>query len=290
MTVTTAENTVEDPSITSESAPAAPEAGPVVPAAPAPAPPRHADHGWVWQVSALSVILGIMLALAIRTTSQVRKTGAPRALGLSGPILAAYKEQSSRLEAENKDLHEQVKELENSIRTSSGSAQMLQDQLREARMLAGLSPVKGPGVKITLRDSPKERLPDLTPEDMDSYLVHDQDIYGLMNELRAAGAEALAISGADPKNLQRVIVTTAARCVGPTAVINGRSLSAPYTILAIGNSKELKNALEMPNGFIQNRGLDVLEMIAIEESQHLVLPEYSGSFSPKYARPATANP
>ena len=84
-----------------------------------------------------------------------------------------------------------------------------------------------------------------------------------------------------------VVVTTTARCVGPVAIINGAQLSAPYSIYAIGNPKELHGALEMPNGYIENRGLKLLKMYTIEESEHLVLPEFSGTFSPKYAGPAS---
>jgi uncharacterized protein YlxW (UPF0749 family) len=73
-------------------------------------------------------------------------------------------------------------------------------------------------------------------------------------------------------------------------VVNGIQLSAPYTILAIGNSKELRSALEMPNGLLQNRALDLLKMIVIEEADELVLPEYTGSLNPQYARPAPEKP
>jgi uncharacterized protein YlxW (UPF0749 family) len=120
-------------------------------------------------------------------------------------------------------------------------------------------------------------------------LIHDQDLNGLINELKAAGAEAIAISGADGKEFHRFVVTTTARCVGPAATVNGNSLSSPYTILAIGSPENLHSALDMPDGFVKTRALDILKMITIEEKQNLVLPEYAGSFSPKHARPAPPN-
>lgn len=255
----------------------------------APAARPASDHGWVWQVTALSIALGVMLALAIRTTERIRSAGLPgNRFGVSAALLSRYREQNERLQEEIKDLRRQVSQFEESVKDGSRSTELLKRQLQELKAMAGLAAVTGPGLKITLRDSPLQRLPDLERAEYESYLVHDQDINGLLNELKAAGAEALAISGADQKNMQRVVVTTTARCVGPTAVVNGVQLSAPYTILAIGNPKELRAALEMPDGFIQTRGLDILKMIVIEESSHLVLPEYSGSYSPRYARPAAA--
>ena len=62
--------------------------------------------------------------------------------------------------------------------------------------------------------------------------------------------------------------------------------NAPYRIYAVGNPKELRAQLEMRNGVLEKLGLQALAMITIEESQKIVLPEYSGSFSFKYAKPA----
>jgi uncharacterized protein YlxW (UPF0749 family) len=259
-----------------------------VPPFAAPAASGRPDTVWVWQVTALSLVLGILLALATTTTSQIRKLGLPGSrLGVSAAIAEASQEKNTQLQAEIKDLRSRLSEMEKSVGSESRMVEGLKKQLQDLKTHSGLAPVEGPGIKITLRDSAETRLPNLSPEEMEGYLVHDQDINGVISELKAAGAEALAISGADPKNMQRVVVTTTARCVGPVATINGAQLSAPYTILAIGNPKELHGAMEMSNGYIENRGLKLLKMYTIEESDHLELPEFSGTFSPKYARPKT---
>jgi len=259
-------------------------------AAPAPAP-ASSDHGWVWQVTALSVALGAMLALAISTTFRIRHSGLPGSrFGVSAAILNTYREQNVRQQQVIKDLQEQVRTYEGSISDNTRAVRILKKEFEEFKLLAGLSPVEGPGVRVTLSDSPETRLPDLSPEEEKGYLIHDQDLYSLLNELKAAGAEALAISGADRRNLQRIVATTAIRCVGPSAVVNGTPLSAPYTILAIGNAADMRAALEMPQGYVETRGLDVLKMIRIEEATSLVLPAFTGSFSPKHARPAPQNP
>ncbi len=257
----------------------------------APAVVRHsADLTWVWQVTALSVALGVMLALAIRTTSHRRRSGMPLSrFGVSAAILSTYKEQNEGLQKEIKELRRQVNKYEQSVQNDSRFTELLKRELQQLKAMAGLAPVQGPGIKVTLRDSTETNRAGLTPEDYETLLVHDQDINGLLNELKAAGAEALAISGANGENKQRVVVTTTARCVGPNAVVNGTQLSAPYTIWAIGDPKELRAALEMPNGFIQVRGLDVLKMITIQETQEIDLPEFTGSFSSRHARPSAAH-
>ncbi len=251
---------------------------------------RH-DNVWIWQVTALCVGLGVMLALAVRTTSRIKRTGiSPNRFGVSAAVVGAYREQAERLEREIAVLRNRLKEYQLGASSTSKNFDLLRKQMAEQSAMAGLAAVEGPGVKVQLKDSEEQRLPGLPVEEYDNYLIHDIDINGICSELKAAGAEALAISGADTTKLQRVVVTTTARCVGPNAIVNGVQVSAPYTIYAIGNPKELRSALEMPNGFIQSRGLDVLKMITIEESDHLVLPQYAGSFSPRYARPSSSGP
>ncbi len=254
---------------------------------------RSAESVWVWQVTALSLALGVMLALAMRTTARLKKAGIPSSrLGVSAAVLSAYREQNDRQGDEIARLRDQAQQFRESFNSTSKSQDMLKQQLDELRGLAGMTSVYGPGLRISLKDSTETqlRVPGLPPEEYENFNVHDQDINGLINELKAAGAEAIAISGADGRNLQRVVVTTTARCVGPNTIVNGVQLSAPYTILAIGNQKELRAALEMPNGFVETRGLDLLKMIQIEEADRVVLPEYSGSFTLRYARPTAPNP
>lgn len=256
-------------------------------AAALPAARPIADQSWVWYVTALSVVLGVMLALAIRTTSHMNRVGfaGPR-LGVSAAVIGTLREQSEQQQREIEVLNKKLREYENRIDERIRSDEGLRKEFNLFKAAAGLTAVHGPGVRIQLRDSPKEPLDGLDPEQLASYTIHDMDLNGLMGELKAAGCEALAVAGADGKEFQRIVAMSSARCVGPTAVVNGVSLSAPYTILAIGNPQNLRRALEMPNGFIQTRGLDVLQMIVIEEDEKLVLPEYAGSFSLKYARPA----
>ncbi len=249
------------------------------------------ERGWVWQVSALSIVLGIMLALAVATTGRVRSAKLPaNPLGITGAVLNGYREQINRLLEDNKALRNDVRRYEDDAGKVSQLTARLKEELEEARYLAGTTPVKGPGLRLILRDSPQKPIPNLTPEQVESYLVHDADIYGILNELRAAGAEAFAIHGTDARSMQRVVATTAIRCAGPTAQVNGVPLASPYTILAIGSPQALRSALEMRGGYIDMRVLKVLDMIQIEEATELVLPAYSADGSRKYSRPATTNP
>jgi uncharacterized protein YlxW (UPF0749 family) len=104
---------------------------------------------------------------------------------------------------------------------------------------AGLTPVSGPGVAVALDDVPRAaQQRDLEagaqPDDL---VIHEQDVQGVVNALWTGGAEAMSIMG------ERVVSTTAVRCVGNTLLLHGRVYSPPFVITAIGDPPALRRAL-----------------------------------------------
>ena len=101
---------------------------------------------------------------------------------------------------------------------------------------AGLAAVSGPAMKVTLNDAPLDsgQLPQgASPNDV---VVHQQDVQAVVNALWAGGAEAMMLQD------QRVIATSAVRCVGNTLVLQGRVYSPPYVVTAIGDPARLSAA------------------------------------------------
>ncbi|MGO1581883.1 MAG: DUF881 domain-containing protein [Actinomycetaceae bacterium] len=108
----------------------------------------------------------------------------------------------------------------------------------EVRVAAGTTAVSGSGVEVSLTDAP---VPDSgIPEDMvaDDFVVHQQDVEGVINALRAGGAEALSIQG------QRLLSTTTVRCVGNVLYVGARTYSPPFVVGAVGDTDELLAALD----------------------------------------------
>lgn len=103
---------------------------------------------------------------------------------------------------------------------------------------AGLTPMRGRGLTVTLTDAQRDangRFPrDASPDDL---VVHQQDIQAVVNALWSAGAEAVQLQD------QRLIATSAPRCVGNTLLLNGRTYSPPYTVRAIGDVPAMQAAL-----------------------------------------------
>jgi uncharacterized protein YlxW (UPF0749 family) len=145
---------------------------------------------------------------------------------------------------------------------------------------AGLRPVRGPGVTITLDDAPDDALA-AAGSDVSELLVHQQDIQAVANALWAGGAEAMTIQG------QRVVATTGIKCVGNTVILHGVPYSPPYRISAIGPTGSMLASVDA-SPYIAL----YLELVRkglgwdVKEHRSLGLPGYDGSTELQYARPA----
>jgi uncharacterized protein YlxW (UPF0749 family) len=139
---------------------------------------------------------------------------------------------------------------------------------------AGLTAVQGPGLTVSLDDAPPT--PDgaaPASDNPDDLVVHQQDVQSVLNALWSGGAEAVTLMG------ERVVSTSAVRCVGNTLLVSGRLVGPPFVIKAIGNTRGMRSALEVEPGvalfqrYVDDFGLrfDVIT----ERALHL--PAYDGA-------------
>ena len=145
---------------------------------------------------------------------------------------------------------------------------------------SGSVPVTGPGITVRLDDAPPDspRRDDVSP---DVLVVHQQDIQDVMNALWAGGAEAMALMD------QRVISTSAFRCVGNVLRLHGRLYSPPYEVRAIGDPDRLRAALDASPGvqaYLSDAAVVGLGWSVTTADEPLELPAYSGATDLSYAR------
>lgn len=131
-----------------------------------------------------------------------------------------------------------VEEYQSNSATNNELISSMKEELKQLSISAGTVNVKGEGIVIILTDGTKALEPDLRQDS----LVHDSDLLTLVNELKAAGAEAISVNG------QRIISTSAIRCAGPVIQVNYQKVAAPFTIRAIGNAEYLESAINIKNG------------------------------------------
>jgi len=103
-----------------------------------------------------------------------------------------------------------------------------QEELKIAQLRAGLTPVIGRGIELTLDDN-YEGMRENPGGDPNNYIIHYDDLLSVISDLKSAGAEAISI------NDQRFIGTTELRCVGNVVLVNTTRIAPPFVILAIGN-------------------------------------------------------
>jgi uncharacterized protein YlxW (UPF0749 family) len=143
---------------------------------------------------------------------------------------------------------------------------------------AGTEAVHGPGLRVTLDDAHLSSIPDgFTGDDL---VVHQQDVQAVVNALWLGGAEAMMLQD------QRVISTSAVRCVGNTLILQGRVYSPPYTITAIGDRASMRQALNgSPDVTIYRQYVDALGLgYEVTSQANLKLPAYAGSLDLVHAR------
>ncbi|MDE9364410.1 DUF881 domain-containing protein [Luteipulveratus sp. YIM 133132] len=145
---------------------------------------------------------------------------------------------------------------------------------------AGLTAVKGRGLKVTLDDS--DRTVEDLPKDgnVDWLVVHQQDVQAVVNALWQSGATSMMLMD------QRVISTSAVRCVGNTLILQGRVYSPPFTITAIGDPGALKRGLDDDLDVSDYRERSDLAGVTYDvKSVTASFPAYAGSLSLHHARP-----
>ena len=232
-------------------------------------------------VSAMCLVLGFMISLAWVTQT----TRSSRQNFLTPDQKIRVNEESvdidafQRMSADMTKLQERNTTLENALAGQGGQTKVLNDSLQELKLFAGLTPVTGPGVVVTLRDSQKANagmgINVGLPSDA---IIHDVDVLKVVNELIASGAEAIAV------NHHRVAGNTSFRCVGTTILVNDVKIASPVVISAVGDADTLLGAMNMPGGVLAEIRQTDPNMVQIDAVKSQLLPEFVGSTSRKFAK------
>lgn len=223
------------------------------------------------------LILGIMLAVQFRSNEN-----SPR--NPSGDRWTELTVQLENLQRERDFLAEEVLSLREKLEETASNQQgdaikAIKDELTKANMAAGLVAVKGQGVIVTLNDSPRGLQPG---EDPNLYLIHDEDLLKVVNELRAAGAEAISING------HRLVANSEIRCAGTTILVNVNKIAPPFVINAIGDPEILESSLKIKGGWLETLQIWGLQT-QIQTSDSIEVPAFKGSMKFQYAEPVKSS-
>ncbi|NBE54815.1 DUF881 domain-containing protein [Streptomyces boluensis] len=149
---------------------------------------------------------------------------------------------------------------------------------------AGTKKLKGEAVSVTLSDAPPNataRIPGYPEPQPNDLVIHQQDLQAVVNALWKGGAKGIKVMD------QRLISTSAVRCVGNTLILQGRVYSPPYKVTAVGRPEQLRRALTA-SPEIQNYMLYVNAYglgWKVDDDRAVTLPGYSGTVDLHYAKP-----
>lgn len=190
----------------------------------------------------IAVFVGYLLTVQIRSTipSNQGIVTIPKILEMKNGIDNTNKE-SLALASSIEEAKLKLQGYEEGIKKTGNVFENMEEELELARNYANYEKMQGPGIVITMNDSLAEVA---EYENPDWYVIHDGDILEIVNELRAAGAEAISI------NDERVTANSNITCGGPTINIDGKRHAVPFVIKAIGDPQKLEASAMAPSGYI----------------------------------------
>jgi uncharacterized protein YlxW (UPF0749 family) len=238
---------------------------------------------WAWRVLVpVTALLAGLLFATSASTAQGTDLRAGRFAQLTD-LIAAAQDTVAGQEHEAAALRREVAAAARQAATGSSTVAAETAKGDATAPAAGLQAVRGPGLVVTLDDAPRsqpgERPASDNPDDL---VVHQQDVQSVLNALWAGGAEAVTLMG------ERVISTSAVRCVGNTLLIQGRLVGPPFLVRAIGDPHRMRAALDAEPGvalfrqYVDSFGLTY----AVSAPRSLSMPAYQGPLDlPHVARP-----
>ncbi|MFF0817732.1 DUF881 domain-containing protein [Rhodococcus sp. NPDC003318] len=234
---------------------------------------------WLVCVPIVCLVAGLLFATTreVSAGNELRRGDTTR---LSDLVRAAQSD-LDRATVDRDGLVARLDTLQSDAANSDSGVATVLEQVRSLEAEAGLSEVSGPGVTVTLtdasRDSDGNYPAGARPDDL---VVHQQDVQSVLNAFWVGGATAVGMQD------QRIVATSAPRCIGNTLLLHGRTYSPPYVMTALGDPARLTAALDAEPGVRLFKQYAVRYGLGYNQttSESLTVPGYDGQMRTKFAR------
>jgi uncharacterized protein YlxW (UPF0749 family) len=239
---------------------------------------RRGSRTGVVLVAGLSLAFGFLIAAQVRVQLLIPSNRIERNQALVHSVRDL--ERTNDVDRRRvEQLRAEIQGLETQASQRSDAARRLNDQLAELRAHAGLVPLRGPGVTVTISDG----RPDPGRPGSTGYLVTFEDVQDVVNSLFEGGAEGIAVNG---RRLSPVSSFTGSR--DTVEIDQGPPLVPPFRISAVGNRSGMEQLMADPTSLadLRLRQRTFFVGIAVDGSTDLFLRAYDSSLNPTYARPA----
>ncbi|MEU2066685.1 DUF881 domain-containing protein [Streptomyces anulatus] len=236
-----------------------------------------------WAVRGLTAAVFALAGLIFVTSANTAKGTNLRSDSSLLKLSDLIRERSEKNGALNDSVAGARADIDALAQRDDGSTKAEDARLKALEKAAGTTKITGNSVSVTLDDAPPDATanpgyPEPQPNDL---VIHQQDLQAVVNALWQGGARGIQVMD------QRLISTSAVRCVGNTLILQGRVYSPPYKVTAVGDPGKLKQALNDSTA-IQNYLLYVKAYglgWKVDENEAVTLPGYSGTVDLHYAQP-----
>lgn len=176
--------------------------------------------------------------------------------------------ETRRLEDQVRELEEARAELQSGVDSDEAARDEATRRLEQAQILAGTVPAVGSGVEIVISD----------PE----HAVTAELLLDAVEELRDAGAEVIELN----ETVRLVMNSYFATASDGSVTADGQTLSAPYTIKAIGDPATLEAGARFRGGLVSEvEGERVGGSVAITQQDELEINSTVQAHSFEFAKP-----
>jgi uncharacterized protein YlxW (UPF0749 family) len=211
-------------------------------------------------LTAFCLALGLLFVVQLRSPTEVRQVFQSEDWDRAVVDLI---DNNARLRDEIEDLEAQLARL-GQTGSSTSVVESLVDEANHLRMANGLLEVSGPGIEVEA-----------------SGPVTVLDLHDLINELRNAGAEALALNG------RRLVAWSSISTDGVQVTVDSYLIQSPYRLEAIGDPASLQTALLRPGGLVElMERLNQRITIAVRIRDEVTLAVYDQPVVLVYTEPA----
>jgi uncharacterized protein YlxW (UPF0749 family) len=228
---------------------------------------------WQLPVALVGVSLGLLLTLQFKAQVAYKQSLAPSKR--IEELTQAWRQTEKKRTA----MEEEVSGLRRKLQALGGAPAPAHangsDQVTDSRQVAGLTAVSGPGIEAVLLDTD-----DAPVSEFVTRRLNGDDLLKVVNELRVAGAEAIALNG------ERLISQSEVVTAGNGIMVNQHRISRPYHFRAIGDPAALARALKAKGGILENLQFYGTRA-TITHKRSLKVPGYQGRIELRHAQPAT---
>lgn len=185
-------------------------------------------------------------------------------------VIDDYKKEMDNIKLKNKQLKENIATSQTKLKNYKENKGVdyesieneLYNELTKYDIMSSELEIHGPGVEITMADSNQVLK---SGDEVADFIIHDYDVLEVINELRFAGAEVIALNGYQLKWDSSIY------CAGPVIYVDDDFIAGtPFKIQAIGNVDKMMATLQSPESYLEFLQIRTIE-ISMNRKDDIIL-------------------